>query len=371
MNLLARKLRDSPNTLSNRGRGRDPQDNLVVRPNLDTVCMPGEARCQSRESIARHLGWLLQSWELFSINCYPGHGEAYFNSRPGVDILCILAAIMSGLTWEKRLAVCSWSLQPENAIDLLDKVQQTGIRRIQCALDPLCQKPELWSNLHRMSRDRGIEIISGMFGTIGEDYSTLDSIRETGGVVPDHTWEANWKHIQSVAVLAEQMGLRLITFHAGFLPHNPSDPAFAKLRDRIRRISDLFAAKGIGLAMETGQETAETLKDFLQQLSSANVGVNFDPANLILYDKGEPIQAMRTLGPWIRQCHVKDAVRTKIPGTWGEEVVVGTGQVDWRAFLLTLQELGFQGNLVIEREAGSQRIQDIQAARRAIESAGR
>jgi sugar phosphate isomerase/epimerase len=97
------------------------------------------------------------------------------------------------------------------------------------------------------------------------------------------------------------------------------------------------------------------------------VGVNFDPANMILYDKGDPIAALRVLGPWLKQCHIKDATRTKTPGTWGNEVVAGTGEVDWPAFFRTLGELGFTGNLCIEREAGSQRVADITAARQLIE----
>jgi sugar phosphate isomerase/epimerase len=77
---------------------------------------------------------------------------------------------------------------------------------------------------------------------------------------------------------------------------------------------------------------------------------------------------LRTLGPWVRQCHIKDAIRTRTPGTWGEEVVAGTGQVDWRAFFATLREIGFEGGCCIEREAGSQRAADIIAARRYLET---
>jgi L-ribulose-5-phosphate 3-epimerase len=101
----------------------------------------------------------------------------------------------------------------------------------------------------------------------------------------------------------------------------------------------------------------------LEKLNNPNVGVNFDPANMLLYDKGNPIEALRTLGPWIRQVHIKDARRTRVPGTWGEEVVAGTGEVDWPAFFATLQLVGFTGDLCIEREAGSQRVADIGAAR--------
>jgi sugar phosphate isomerase/epimerase len=160
----------------------------------------------------------------------------------------------------------------------------------------------------------------------------------------------------------------LVTFHAGFLPHDESDPDFVKMLARIRTIADLFASKGLDLAFETGQETADTLRAFLQRLARPNVGVNFDPANMILYDKGDPIHALKVLSPWLKQCHIKDANQTKVPGTWGEEVTVGTGQVDWMAFFRVLTGNQFKGWLSIEREAGNQRSADILAARNLVES---
>src|SRR4030095_1653688 len=99
-----------------------------------------------------------------------------------------------------------------------------------------------------------------------------------------------------------------------------------------------------------GQETAATLKDLLERLNRPNLGVNFDPANMILYDKGNPIEALRTLAPRLKQCHLKDARKTTRPGACGEEVVVGTGEVNWREFFRVLEEVQFKGNLCIERE---------------------
>ena len=271
-------------------------------------------------------------------------------------------------TLVSRLAVCSWSLQPANPRQLIDKIRETGLTRIQCALDPVRDDPPVWGRFAEECAAAKLTLVSGMFGTIGEDYSTLESIKRTGGLVPDPTWEQNWRNIQTTVDLARRLGLRLVTFHAGFLPHEESDPAFAKLFDRTARVADLFAASQIDLGFETGQETAETLRVFLEKLNRPNVGVNFDPANLILYDKGDPIQAVRTLRPWLRQCHIKDALKTKVPGTWGEEVTVGTGQVDWRAFFRALTEMQFTGDLAIEREAGNQRVADIRTARQYVES---
>ncbi len=266
----------------------------------------------------------------------------------------------------ERLAVCSWSLQPTSPQDLVTKLQGTGIRRVQLALDPLRESPGVWGQTPALFRENGITIISGMFGCVGEDYSTLDTIRATGGIAPDATWKQNWTNIQATAALAQQLGLKLVMFHAGFLPHDEKDPNFVKMLRRLSEIADVFKAANISLALETGQETAPDLLQLLQQLKRPNVGVNFDPANMILYDKGNPIAALRTLGSWIRSLHIKDARRTKVPGTWGEEAIVGTGEVDWPAFFATLRELKYTGNFAIEREWGNQRVADIRAAKEVV-----
>jgi len=262
-----------------------------------------------------------------------------------------------------RLAVCSWSLQPETPETLLNHLQGIGIPRVQIALDPIRENPTVWGKYVELCEKQGVSNVSGMMVTVGEDYTTMETIKETGGVVPDATWPENFNHFKDNIQVAKDMGLQLVTFHAGFLPHEPSDPNFAKLMDRIRQIGELFGEHGISLGFETGQETAETLNSFLDQLAMPNIGVNFDPANMILYDKGDPIEALKVLAPYLKQCHIKDANRTKEAGTWGEEVTAGTGQVDWDAFFKTLATLGYQGDFAIEREAGDQRVSDIIAAK--------
>ncbi|MFO7692785.1 MAG: sugar phosphate isomerase/epimerase family protein [Vicinamibacterales bacterium] len=270
-----------------------------------------------------------------------------------------------------RLGVCSWSMQPASAEDFFTKLAATGLTRTQIALDPIRENAKgAWADFGARCAKRGVTCVSGMISTVGEDYTTLETIRKTGGVVPDATWPKTWEHIQADAELAQRLGLTLVTFHAGFLPHEASDPSFATLRARMRQIADLFAAKRMAVGLETGQEEAGTLATFLKQLDRANVGVNFDPANMILYDKGDPVAALRTLGPWVKQCHLKDATRTKTPGTWGEEVRLGTGQVDWKGFFSALDAAGFTGDLCIEREAGTQRVADIRAAREYVEKLG-
>lgn len=274
---------------------------------------------------------------------------------------------MNSSPLNRRLAVCSWSLKPASPQDLISKVEAAGVRRVQLALDPLRDEPSVWGKTPELLQQAGVSIVSGMFGCVGEDYTTLDTIRVTGGITPGTTWAQNWRNISATADLARRLGLKLVTFHAGFLPHEEGDPNYAKLKNRLTQITDLFRASNIEVGLETGQETAEVLSGFLHQLARPNVGVNFDPANMILYDKGDPIAALRKLGPWIRQVHIKDARRTKVPGTWGEEVAAGTGEVNWPAFFGALGEARFNGDLCIEREAGTQRVADIRAAREMVE----
>ncbi len=265
-----------------------------------------------------------------------------------------------------RLAVCSWSLQPTDPSDLVTKLRATGIRRVQLALDPLREAPGVWGEADKIFAQADITIVSGMFGCVGEDYSTLDSIRLTGGIVPDATWNQNVKNIQAAAAIAAELGLKLVTFHAGFVPHDPAAAGYTKILQRLEVVAEIFAGKNMAVALETGQETAADLAALLGALNCPNVGVNFDPANMLLYGKGDPIQAARLLAPWIRQVHIKEATRTQVPGTWGVEVPVGTGEVDWPAFFAALKEMNYAGDLVIEREAGTQRIADICTAREVV-----
>jgi sugar phosphate isomerase/epimerase len=269
------------------------------------------------------------------------------------------------MTSSDRLAVCSWSLRPESPPELARTLGTIGIRRTQLAIDPIRIGGE-WSDGFAKLADLGISVVSGMFAAVGEDYSTLDSIRRTGGIVPDGTWPQTFENFARMAPMVAKAGVSDVTFHAGFLPHETSDPNYGTLAGRLARVADLFADHGLTCCLETGQEDAEALRGFLERLDKPNVGVNFDPANLILYDKGDPVAGLRTLLPYVNSCHIKDAKRTGTPGTWGTEVVVGTGEVDWRAFFATLSDAGFAGTLAIEREAGKTRIGDIQTAHRFV-----
>lgn len=259
------------------------------------------------------------------------------------------------------VAVCSWSLRAQSPQELVDRVRSTGARAVQLALTPIAENPAVWSETFARLADAGIEIASGMLETVGEDYSTLDTIRATGGVVPDATWPATRARAAEVARIAGAHGVRLVTFHAGFIPHEEG-PQRDELFARLREIARMFADHGAHIAFETGQESADTLAHALDLLGDGTIGVNFDPANMILYGMGDPVAAVARLAPRIAQVHIKDALPTATPGTWGSEVRVGTGAVDWKAFLAALAHVPATVRLAVEREAGDDRVGDIRAA---------
>ena len=266
------------------------------------------------------------------------------------------------------LGVCSWSLQPASPKALADAVRSTGLRAVQLHLDPI--RTGEWSLADTVSlfATEGIRVLSGMMSMEGEDYATLDSIRVTGGVRPDATWEANLQAARANAQLARELSLSLVTFHAGFLPEAPDDPERAVLLSRLRELVDVFAAENVDIAFETGQETAGTLLEVMRDLDRPRAGVNFDPANMLLYDQGDPVEALSLLSNRVHQIHIKDANRTGTPGTWGEEVPVGTGQVNWKAFFDVVRQKQLNVDLVIEREAGDARVRDIQTAASVVKS---
>jgi sugar phosphate isomerase/epimerase len=259
------------------------------------------------------------------------------------------------------LAVCSWSLSPADPAELVAWLRECGINAVQLALGPVVRS-EAWREVGRVLAEAGVRIVSGMVGCVGEDYSTIESIRRTGGVLPDESWPMTLEHMRAAAPIAAQLGIELVTFHAGFIPADSTLPAFGTVRDRVGAVADLFGRHGGSIALETGQESAEVLVAFLRAIDRPDVGVNLDPANMLLYGSGDPIAALRLLRRWVRQVHIKDAVASGVAGQWGREVPAGMGEVDWASFFQVLSEGGYGGDYVIEREAGPNRGEDVRKA---------
>jgi sugar phosphate isomerase/epimerase len=247
------------------------------------------------------------------------------------------------------IGVFSNSLRPDNPDDLFQKLGQLDLAGIQLAfIDPAWREPASVARLERLLKDSGTKVQASFFGFPDEDYSSIPRIRETGGFVTD--FDARLAAVREITEISAHLGIGAIGGHAGFIPEDRDDPLYAKMIERIGRVADVMHEKGIHLLLETGQETPEGLLQVLQDLGRANVDINFDPANILLYGVGEPIDAARKLAPHLASVHAKDAVASGQPDVWGEEKLLGEGAVDYPAFLSTLREIGFQGPLIIECE---------------------
>ncbi len=252
------------------------------------------------------------------------------------------------------IGVCSWSLQVKNVPELKRLLDRLGIDVVQIACgDPHHAAWDEGDRLPEAARAAGFRMTGAMLGFPGEDYTTPQTIQKTGGFGDPALRPERLKRFEWALERARGLGLTDLMLHAGFIPE-PGDPQRKPFLVTLGKVSELAKAKGVTVAFETGQETAELLRKTLDELRCPNLKVNFDPANMLLYDKGDPIRAVEILGPDIRSVHVKDANRTTVPGTWGEEVPLGQGQANIRQFIKTLKKVGYRGPLCIEREVGNQ-----------------
>jgi len=259
------------------------------------------------------------------------------------------------------IGVCSWSLQVKNIPELKRLMDQLGISVVQIACgDPHHAAWDEGDAMPAAALKVGLQMSGTMLGFPGEDYTTPQTIQKTGGFGDPATRPERLERFQWALDRTKALGLSDMMLHAGFLPE-PGDPDRKPFLDTLTKVSDLAKAKDVTIAFETGQETADLLRRTLDDLKCANLKINFDPANMLLYDKGDPIRAVEILGPDIRSVHVKDANRPKVPGQWGEEVPLGRGQANIKQFVKTLKKVGYRGPLCIEREVGDQaaRIADI------------
>jgi sugar phosphate isomerase/epimerase len=254
-------------------------------------------------------------------------------------------------------------MRPSDPTQLVERLRAAGMDRVQLALVPLLDAHEVWCDIGERLRAAGIAIQSGMLAPRGEDYSSIPRIRETGGLRPDATWPDNLKLSMGVARAAGTLGIRLVTLHAGFIPHDRADPLWGRMIERLRTVIDLFAEEGIDIAFETGQESAACLIEALEALDRPRAGVNFDPANMLLYGAGDPLEGFRLLKPWVRQLHAKDATPSGQPDVWGRETPVGAGAVPWKPLMAEVATLPEHVAVVIEREGGERRVEEVASAR--------
>lgn len=206
----------------------------------------------------------------------------------------------------------------------------------------------------------------------GEDYADIPTVERTVGFIPPETRAERERRTLRVSDFAAQVGANGIATHIGFVPHQPSHPNYIAVRDLVRRICDHVAKHNQTFALETGQESATVLLSFIRDVNRPNLGINFDPANMILYGTGDPIEALGTLGKQVLSVHCKD-------GNWppkddakalGKEQTLGKGAVGISRFVAKLAEVGYKGPLTIEREGvnRSQWAEDVRDAIRLLGS---
>jgi len=185
----------------------------------------------------------------------------------------------------------------------------------------------------------------------------------TIGFVPRQYREARIAQIQKTSDFARQCGVPAVQTHCGFIPENPNDPLYKEAVDALRTVGAYCKRNGQNFRCETGQETPITLFRAIHDTGLDNIGVNFDAANLILYGKANPVDALDILGPLVQGVHAKDGLYPTNPRELGKEVPIGQGKVNFPAFIKRLKEAGYRGPLTIEREiSGAKQAEDIRAS---------
>ncbi len=216
--------------------------------------------------------------------------------------------------------------------------------------------------LKRVLNDADVKPTVMFCGFEGESYASIPIVRETVGLVPEATRAQRLDEARRISDVAAELGIPVTALHVGFIPDAFNTQEYGDIVETVGILADHCAANGQWLHLETGQETVDTLLHFLEDLGRPNVAVNFDPANMILYGTGDPIEAVRRLGDLIRSVHCKDATWSPRPRIeWGQEVPLGEGDVGMERFLVALKEVGYVGPLTIEREiVGEQQLRDIE-----------
>jgi sugar phosphate isomerase/epimerase len=263
---------------------------------------------------------------------------------------------------EREVGVMFWAGR-----DNLAEIQSLGVRCGQLGvpgdLELTAQAAAGWKSALDQAE---FPVVTVFAAYNGEAYADIPTVQRTVGFIPRDTRAEREQRTYQVIDFAAAIGVSSFACHIGFVPEDIGHPDYIEVREMVRRVADHAAKTKQTFALETGQEPAHVLQRFLKDVDRANVGINFDPANLILYGTGDPIEALSVLGPHLISVHVKDGdwPNTDQPGALGIERPLGQGAVGIPRFVSKLKEIGFRGPLNIEREAENQaeRIADIRKA---------
>jgi len=255
------------------------------------------------------------------------------------------------------MSLSPWSLGVFTSIDAglgvhLDVAKDLGVPSIQLHTPHAAGRtPQAAEKFLRQLDECGIELTCVFGGFDGESYADIPTVEKTIGLVPVATRSARLVEMKEISDFTRLLGCNTIGLHIGVVPHDTQSREYADVIEVTRQICDHAQYNEQNVHLETGQESADALMSFISDSQRNNLFITFDPANMILYVMGEPIPALRQVGSHVRSVHCKDATWSDQPGkTWGCEVPLGQGQVDMRAYLTTLKEIGYRGPLTIERE---------------------
>jgi L-ribulose-5-phosphate 3-epimerase len=246
------------------------------------------------------------------------------------------------------------------------KVRELGLPTCQVFADET--QPELAGRLRQAFEKYQIEATSLVVGGPGREVWDFYEGPLTIGLVPRGTREARIAHIKKASDFAKQCGIAAVQTHCGFIPENPNDTVYKETVTAMREVAGYCKRNGQSFRYETGQETPLTLVRAIQDVGLDNQGVNFDLANLILYGKANPLDAVELLGPYVQGIHAKDGLWPTNPRELGQEVPIGKGKVDFPRIIMRLKELNYRGAVTIEREiSGAQQMEDVRAAKAFLE----
>ena len=242
------------------------------------------------------------------------------------------------------------------------KVQNLGLPTCQAFVDDFT--PDLAGRLRQALDKHAIEATSLVVGGPGKEIWDFYQGPLTIGLVPRETRAARIAHIKKASDFAKLCGIPAVQTHCGFIPENPNDELYRETVMAMREVAAYCKGNGQNFRYETGQETPITLVRAIQDVGLDNQGVNFDLANLILYGKANPVDAIELLGPSVQGIHAKDGLWPTNPKELGEEVPIGRGKVDFPRIIKRLKELNYRGAVTIEREiSGARQLEDVRAAK--------
>ena len=167
---------------------------------------------------------------------------------------------------------------------------------------------------------------------------------------------------------AKKLGVAQLATHVGFLPEVSNTEQYRSVIAAIRAVAHYCQSNGQKFLFETGQETPVTLRRAIEDIGTDNLGINLDPANLLMYGKANPVDALDVFGSYVLDVHAKDGCYPTGGKNLGEEVPIGEGKVNFPIFIQRLKEFGYDGTLIIEREiSGEQQVKDIKASKEFLE----